>query len=313
MTKYMIFETYDGFLKIAELESEVRYKRYGFIKIKKDLECNVWYDLDYNIIAEPYNEDASKITNKGDSYDMGIDEPECNKKHKTDSNTIECNSTDKKRNEKTIEKLAIKKNKRKVKCFRIRSINPVMLHKIYSLKCNKQINYITNSCLALLQFYSTENTLVFDRIKGLLIYTLLYKVDSITIHRKDKQQCFDTLKYLEKKEVEFIEDECDKMYDTVIVAGEYDNFMSKYKKNIKNIVLFYIKYKEEAGKLFNELLNDKDFIDVSIFDFFTREWQIYENVRPQMNCDLRCGFIVRAVRIRRNENKQKNMKVLKYL
>lgn len=285
MKKFVIFESYDGFYKIAEVETEVRYKKYGYVKIKDSLEINTWYDLDYNIVKEPENT-SNETGSKNTEFD-DLCEDANSKRTKVDDKNI-----------RTIQKYASKKNKKKTKCFRIREMNPMLLHKIYKIKWLKAINSMSSSCLALLQFYLSDNTLVFDKVKGLLIYSLLYKTDHITIHRKDKSCHFDTLKYLDNKTYDFIEDGSDKQYDTVIVAGEYESFIQKYKNNIGNLIIFYIQYREEATKLFYELLRDESFIDVSVFDFFTREWQIYENIRPQMNCDLRCGFVVRATKIK---------------
>ncbi|KAM0675981.1 hypothetical protein GVAV_000760 [Gurleya vavrai] len=152
------------------------------------------------------------------------------------------------------------------------------------------------SCLSYLQLYQSKNCLVFDNIKGILIYTLLYKSKKINLYRKDESQYFDVLKYTSNCDIKYFS-EGNELFDTVFVAGKFDNFLEKFKKNIGNIVLFYFYLREEAFCVFEELLKDEDFIDVSIMDFFKREWQILENVRPMMNCDMRSGFIVRATRI----------------
>ncbi|KAM0685668.1 hypothetical protein COBT_003118 [Conglomerata obtusa] len=199
------------------------------------------------------------------------------------------------KNAKTLSKYAKKKDAKNTKLFRLKKITPFLLLEIYQAKCNKSINYMTLSCLSYLQLYVSPNTLVFDDIKGLLLYSLLYRTKSITAYKKEHSK-FDILKYAPEKEIFYLSENCEENFDTVFIAGKiYNSFM--WKKFVGNLVLIYVFVREEAIIIFDSLMKDPDFIDVSLIDFFEREWQVYENVRPLMNYNLRGGYIIKATRV----------------
>lgn len=267
--EFVILETFCGFKKILPITSEYTYKRYGKITLKKELKYNKWYDLNYTITnLKDLKEDLKEDTTK---------------------------------NEKTLKKYKKKKDSRKLQFFRIRKLTPDLLLDVYTAKYKKQINYINHSSLAYLTLFAEENSLIFDNIKGLAVFSYLYQNDKVTIYRKDKSYQTDVLKFFQNKQVTYLEEneKCGLIYDTVIVAGEFDylKIIEQYKCNIGCLIIFYIYLREDAVEIFENLLNDQDFVDVSMCDFFYREWQVEENIRPEMRKDIGSGFVVRGTRV----------------
>ncbi|EJW05323.1 hypothetical protein EDEG_00626 [Edhazardia aedis USNM 41457] len=90
-----------------------------------------------------------------------------------------------------------------------------------------------------------------------------------------------------------------KTFDRVFILGltNYKQIIQTNLNLIGNILLMYIYQNADAVEMYNYLLNDLNFVDVTICDFMFREWQVLLNVRPKMNCDMRSGYIVKATRI----------------
>lgn len=253
--------------KLVRIPSTYNYKKYGTINITPDLTLNTWYTLDN--IPQKIEQSSTYTSDK---------------------------------HELTNQKYSLKKEVKKNKLFMIEKITPHSLLSLYKIKNNVKICKLSESALAYMMLYAGKSNLVFDNAKGLLLYSCLYFTNNATT---DTDRYFEILRCYDKEYRVVKEDDLvyinttSKSFDTVFMIGQddYKSFINAKKHYITNLLLIYFNSKEEACVVFEYLINSVEFVDVSLMDFFAREWKIDSTVRPEMRCDLENGYVVRATRI----------------
>lgn len=263
--KLILLETYSGVKKILERGSSVKIRRYGTIHVKDTLAYNVWYSPSCAVY-----EDEDVSFDKGHFH------------------------------EKTVKKYKMKKETRKQLKFRIHELTPEIFYANYKSKYEKSINYMTLPVLAYLQLFF-EDALLFDSIKGLLVFAALYQGAEVCVFQRAKNENSNALRFFEKDRFSFIGPESvGRAFDSVIVAGKWDigEVVRDCGHLIGNNIFVHLPTKEEAVCIYRLLESDGRFICISITDFFFREWKVEDNVRPDMGCDLENGYIVHGIRIR---------------
>lgn len=204
------------------------------------------------------------------------------------------------RDEHSVKKMRDRKCKRSRKLLRARELCPSSLLEHYALKDHSAINYIGHSELSyiLLFVVQSEKMLVLDTRKGFFAYSVFYKnrlADLTAITSSD----YFILRYVEnniKKAPLFVDLEA--FYHTFFILGNCDAFkVLEFYRNSFYRVFIYTASRVYATKIFCSLRTDVAYQDVSMVDFFCREFQTNENVHPLVRCNTGSGYVISAVRV----------------
>jgi hypothetical protein len=300
---YVILETRSGhqkIVKIAEGESH-RIKRWGVdLHLEKciGLEFNRWYSV---IEGSGFQEEMDNFLD-GQNLEVSLVQGDAPGDHSS------ANNDDRDRCEHTIRKYRRKKENMKRKSIRLLRITPYTLLSIYKTKKHKEISYIGHPELAYLslQLEQGKKALVLDGIKGLFLFTIMFKgIDvDLTAVVRNRDTKIDILKYLDTKtEIHQLGlyDKIDGEFDLVFIVGNYDldDVIKAYRQNMGGRVFVYSYLREQADETFRFLIKDEEFVGVGMMDFFCREYQAAENIHPLVRGEMGSGYVVSAIKVQK--------------
>lgn len=174
------------------------------------------------------------------------------------------------KHEKTAAKYNLKKINKKRKLLMALPIMPLTLFEFYEHKCSSKLDFmrLPEYSYILINIQAGEKVFLIDSKKKMIKYGLEYKGG---VELVDGMNCFDNI---------------------VIIGGDnvIDIIESKYKLCDKFII--YVRSILTATNLFCYFLQNKNFIDVNMVDFFKREFQTNENVHPMVRGNIESGFVI---------------------
>lgn len=197
-------------------------------------------------------------------------------------------------------KMSDRKCKKRRKLMRARELCPPTLLEHYALRDHSAINYIGHSELSYMLLFAVqgESMLVLDTRKGFFAYSVFYKdrqADLTAITTSD----YFILRYVEnniKKVPLFATLEA--FYHTFFILGSCDVLqVLEFYRNCFYHVFIYTASRVYATRIFCSLRADAAYQDVSMVDFFCREFQANENVHPLVRYNTGSGYVISAVRV----------------